>query len=198
MKQFGAIGEALENVEKNVKQAVKQGVKQQVKAIAQSAKGQFTTSGQAQAADGGSGTNEAAQQSFGAAQDANAHSDQATKDFVNELYAPSNNNQQLTNNSQQGGNKQPSQFVQNQVKSGKTPEEAQQLEALRKRLHDETYYIPLTRRKPQEQEQQEEQQKKEEEKMEQLQVEDKKKQKDQPIAVQMGQQHAEKYPGASG
>lgn len=201
MKQFGGFGEVLDEIEKNVKQ----GVKQQVKSTVQAAKtqvGQKASSSQGSTghpnasagADASSeaGTNEAAQS--GSQQP--LQSDQATKDFVKDLYGPST--QQPHSVGQAGKGQQQSKFFQKQIAQGKTPEEAQRIEALRKRLHDETYYIPLTRRKPTEVEHKEEEQGKEQEKMQELQATDEKKKNETPLAVRMGSQRAEKYPGASG
>lgn len=167
---------------------VEEGVKSQAKVVVQSTKSQVT-GGQQQTAAPDHGTNEAAQ-----ADPSQQASKQATEEFVKDLYAPSQNNHAAS----QGDQKQPSQFVQDQIKDGKTPEEAMKLEALRKKLHDEVYYIPLTQRKSHEQEVKEEEQKEEQKKMEDLQTEEEKKKKEQPIAVQMGANRAERFPGASG
>jgi hypothetical protein len=117
---------------------------------------------------------------------------------VKDLYAPTSDKQQVTGDTKQGESGEPSEFVKEQLEAGKTPEEAMQMQSLRKKLHDEVYYVPLTQRKTHEQEVKEEEQVKEQKKMEDLQSEEEKKQKDQPIAVQMGANKAERFPGASG
>lgn len=182
-----AIGGFQDELEKNVKSQVKQvqqGVVQQVLPQKQ------------QQAPQDAGTNE---HGGGAAQHAGGQphqQDQFTKEFIEDMYAPSNPHQQ--HGMSAGNQKQPSQFLQNQMKQGKTVNEAQALEALRKQLHYEVYYIPLTKRRgPQEEERPTE--KVEREKMEELQLEEEKKRDaPPPLAVQMGAQRAEKFPGASG
>lgn len=178
----GLLEEGIEKVE--------EGVKTQAKVTAQSAKGQVTGN---VSAHSDQGTNEAGQTN----PNQQTQSDQkATEDFVKELYAPGNK-QQVTSN-KNGEEKESSEFFKDQIEEGKTPEEAAKMEALRKKLHDEVYYLPLTQRKPHEVEQKEEEQKEEAKKMEELQKEDEKKKKEQPIAVQMGANRAERFPGASG
>jgi hypothetical protein len=175
----GALEDTIEKVE--------EGVVSQAKTITQSAKGQITGNTSRQASSD-HGTNESG---HGVSVQQSHADQQANRDFVKDLYAPSEQ-------SGSGGKKEPSEFVKDQLEAGKTPEEAMQLQSLRKKLHDETYYIPLTQRKSHEQEVQEEEQKKEEQQMEDLQKDEEKKQKDQPIAVQMGANKAERFPGASG
>lgn len=168
---------------------VEKGISDQTKTIASSAKGQVM--GSVLQSNANQRTNESGQ-----ANPAQAHSDQTTKEFVKDLYAPSE--QSVHSTQQSKGSKKPDEFVKEQIEAGKMPEEAVQLQSLRKKLHDETYYIPLTQRKPHEQEVKEEEQKEEEQKMEDLQKKEEEKQKKQPMAVTMGQNKAEQFPGASG
>jgi hypothetical protein len=168
---------------------VEEGVKSQAQAVVQSTKGQVTGGQQATSSD--HGTNEAA-----TTDPSQQIAKQATKDFVKELYAPSDH--QGAGNTGEGSAKEPSEFVKEQLEKGTVPDEAMKLEALRKKLHDEVYYVPLTQRKPHEVEQKEEEQKKEQEKMEALENEEEKKKKDRPIAVQMADSRTERFPGASG
>lgn len=167
----GALEDTIEKVE--------EGIASQAKAALQSTKGQVTGS-----------TSQQAPVDHTTSESEKINAGQSTKDFVKGLYAPSD--------APQPENKEPSEFVKEQVEEGKTPQEAMQLQNLRKKLHDETYYVPLTQRKSHEQEVHEEEQKKEDQKMEDLQKDDEEKQKKQPMAVTMGQNKAEQFPGASG
>ena len=179
----GLLDEGFEKVEK--------GISDQIKSTAQAVKGQVAV---AKSNTSDNGTNEAAMQQAITGQG----SDQSTKDLVKELYAPSK--QQTASNQQQGSaeGEEPSEFVKELIAEGKTPEEAMQMQSLRKKLHDEVYYTPLTQRKTHEQEVQEEEQKEEEKKMEDLKKEEEKKEKERPMAVQMAADRAERFPGASG
>lgn len=184
------LDEGIENLEK--------GAVQQVKATAKAISGQAGAGQGNKPGQSDPGTSEDASH---AAQQSTPQSDQATKDEVAAFYAPSNPNEQHGLSPQPAfgkDTKEPSDFFKKQLEEGKTPEEAAKLEALRKKLHDEEYYIPLTQRKPAEEEQKEEEQVKEEEKMEELKVEDKKKKQDDDIAIKQAQQKTEKFPGASG
>ncbi|MBI4084555.1 MAG: hypothetical protein HY431_01475 [Candidatus Levybacteria bacterium] len=181
-------------------EGIEKGVKRQFKHTAQAVKGQFSSQKTQQSQSGqtqDSGTNE---QAAGAAQQGQQQptTDQFAKEFIEDMYASTANNQQPTNDGQQTGNKQPSAYFQQLTQKGYTPEEAQKLESLRKKLHDETYYIPLTKRQPQ-QEEERPAEKVEREKMEELQHEDEKKKKEPPpLAVQMASNKAERFPGVSG
>jgi hypothetical protein len=175
-------------------ESIERGVKQQLKSTGQAVTSQLNPmqSAQSQPASADAGTNE--QAGVGGAQSP-SQSDPATQEFVKNMYAPSNHQQP---HGMSDPKQQPSQFVQQQIQNGKTPEEAAKLEQLRKKLHDETYYIPLTQRKPHEAEQKEEEQVKEQEKMAKLEELEEKKKKDQPIALKMATQTAETFRGASG
>ena len=78
----------------------------------------------------------------------------------------------------------------------KTPEEQQQLRALRKQLHDQYYQQLVDPVKPQEERPAEKVE--QEKKMEALELEEKDKEKPPPLAVQMEQNKAEQFRGASG
>jgi len=195
MPKIGFFDDALEQIE--------EGVKQQAKAAVQSLGSQTGVGAQQQTQHaapqpsqhmpsdfGGSGTNEAAQND--PSQMPHGVTDEATKQVVSDFYKPSVENMSPEEQAKL------SELAKQKLRDGYTPEEIQSLEALRKRLHDETYYIPLTQRKPHEVEQHEEEQKKEEEKMEDLQKAEEKKQNNQPMDVQMGANRAERFPGASG
>lgn len=176
LKQFAE--DSFEKVEK--------GLQSQLKTVAQSVKGQVAGSQQAPS-DQQQLSPEQTQEIALKKQKA----EKATADMWQQILAPSN--------PQEGKAKEePSAYQQKLVAEGKSPEEIQQLLSLRKKLHDETYYIPLTQRKPHVVEQKEEEQKKENEKMESLQKDEEKKKKGQSIAVQMGANRAEQFPGASG
>lgn len=178
-----SLDEGLENLEK--------GFTGQVKTTAKAVGSQFAPLNQSsqQHAQSDQGTSEAGQHSGQWQQ----QSDQATEDVVNSFYAPSQ-----AHKGAEGEGKEASEYVKEHVEKGMEVEEAVKLESLRKKLHDETYYIPLTKRKTFEEEHKEEEQEKEQEKkMDELQLEDKKK-KDDDIAIQQSQQRTEKFPGASG
>lgn len=186
------LDEGFENLEK--------GIAQQAKATVKAVAGQtgVTKGTQSQASDQGS--NEAAMQAAQQAQQATVQSDEATREEVAAFYAPSNPNEKhgLSPQPESGVEaKEPSDFFKKQLEEGKSPEEAMQLEALRKKLHDEEYFIPLTQRKPAEEEQEEEKKEEEQEKMEELQVKEQKKKQDDE-AIKQSQQKTEKFPGASG
>ncbi|OGH33902.1 MAG: hypothetical protein A3J69_01340 [Candidatus Levybacteria bacterium RIFCSPHIGHO2_02_FULL_42_12] len=73
------------------------------------------------------------------------------------------------------------------------------LASLRQKLHKETYYEPLVRRKTQEEEQVEEvAQKQEETQQKQMELIEKEKKKEKPQAVQMASTKVERFRGASG
>lgn len=194
------IGKVLGNFEDEVEK----NVKRQFKQTAQAIKGQVSpqksspanTSGGKASTD--SGTNE--QGGGGQAQNQQPATDQFAQEFIEDLYAPSDPQaaaQYGYGTQIDPSGKQPSQFFKAQIQQGKTPDEAAQLEALRKKLHDEVYYIPLTRRQQQEEERPTE--KIEREKMEELQHDDEKKKKEPPpLAVQMATNKAERFPGVSG
>lgn len=197
VKPLGSfVDEGLENLEKGIKQAVKQ----QVQATVQSVKSQ-TTGANVASASQAAGANESAsnlpvqQQGTPQSNRARGDTDAATKDVVNSFYAPTNPDEK---HGMSGKAKKPSEFFEKQIKEGKTPEEAVKLESLRKKLHDETYYIPLTQRKPQEEEQEEEEQKEKVEKMEELKLEEEKKEQDDDVALRQATHKTEQNPGASG
>lgn len=175
-------------------EGMERAVKRQFKLTKQAVQSQFISSNKQQthgqaASVQDAGTNEqGGQVQQGQQQPA---TDQFAKEFIQDMYAPTANNQQT-------GNKQPSAYFQQLTQKGYTPEEAQKLEALRKKLHDEMYYIPLTKRQ-QRQEEERPAEKVEREKMEELQHEDEKKKKEPPpLAVQMASNKAERFPGVSG
>ncbi|MEN9406866.1 MAG: hypothetical protein RLZZ455_82 [Candidatus Parcubacteria bacterium] len=172
----------------NIKKAFDEGLENLEKGFAQ----QVKTSAKAVAGQVGN-TQPSGQQ--GAVQ-----ADQQTEEVVNSFYAPSNPNEAhgLSPQQAEGDVKEPSQFVKDQIKDGKTPEEAVKLEALRQKLHQEEYYIPLTERKPAEEEEEQEKKVEEQEKMQDLQEEEQKKKQDDDIALKQAQQKTEKFPGASG
>lgn len=195
MGKIGFFDDALEQLEEGVKQQAKAAVQSfgsqtGVQAQQQSQQSQSPQPQQAPSDIGGSGTNESAKND--PSQMPHAVTDEATKHMVSELYEPSVENMSPEEQAKL------SELAKQKLRDGFTPEEIQSLEALRKKLHDETYYIPLTQRKPHEVGQHEEEQKKEEEKMEDLQKKEEKKQKNQPMDVQMGANRAERFPGASG
>ncbi len=193
------IGKALGNFEDEIEKEVKR----QFKQTAQAVKGQFvSTNKQTQGPATGAtdaGTNEQGGQAQQQGQQ--PATDQFAKEFIEDMYAPSD--PQAAQQHGYGGQvdpsgKKPSKFFQQQIQQGKTPDEAQQLEVLRKKLHDEVYYIPLTKRQ-QRQEEERPAEKVEREKMEELKLEDeKKKKKPPPLAVQMASNKAEQFPGVSG
>ncbi len=193
------IGKVLGNFEDEIEK----GVKRQFKQTAQAVKGQFSSQKPSSAQpSGGQATGSTdvgtSEQGGGTQQSQQSTTDQFAKEFIEDMYAPTANNQQPTNDGQQTGNKQPSAYFQQLTQKGKTPDEAQKLEALRKKLHEEMYYIPLTKRQ-QRQEEERPAEKVEREKMEELKLEDEKKKKEPPpLAVQMAAQKAEKFPGVSG
>ncbi len=78
----------------------------------------------------------------------------------------------------------------------KTPQEQAEMESVRKRLHDE-YYQSLVNPPKQEEERPAEKVEREE-KQEAMDLQQKEMDAPPPLAVQMGQAHAEKFPGASG
>lgn len=186
------LDEGFENLEK--------GLSQQAKATVKAVAGQAGVSQGSQSQVSDQGSNEAAVQAAQQAQQAAIQSDEATREEVAAFYAPSNPNEKhgLSPQPESGGDaKEPSDFFKKQLDAGKTPEEAAQLEALRKKLHDEDYFIPLTERKPAEEEQEEEKKEEEQEKMEELQVKEQKKKQDDEV-IKQSQQKTEKFPGASG
>lgn len=156
------------------------------------------------------GSNEAVQASAHAqqqaAQKANLDSAarQANEEMVKELYAPSE--QHETSNKQQGSNgseeqnesqKAASEFIQEKIEEGMTPEEAQKLYSLRRQLHSE-YYQKLTNYgKQQPEERTADKVEKEKDQDDRMNLDEQKK-KDAPIAVTMGANRAEQFPGASG
>jgi hypothetical protein len=168
---------------------LEKGVKNQLQVTSQAIKAQFVPQQQSQMSQSDTGSHEAGssgQQST---------MDPAIQEFVKDMYGSSKGQTQkhgFPNDVEKN------KFVQEKIKQGMKPEDAAKLESLRKKLHDETYYFPLTQRKPIEVAQQEEEQKKEQEKMQELQEKEEKKKKNAPIAVQMGAMRAEKFPGASG
>lgn len=189
-------------------EGIEKGVKRQFKQTAQTVKGQFSTqkpSPSAQPSDGqaASGTDTGTSEQGGQAQQQGqqATTDQFAQEFIEDLYAPSDPHvaQQYGYGTQPDpSGKQPSAFFQQQIQNGLTPEEAQKLESLRKKIHDEVYYIPLTRRQ-QQQEEERPAEKVEREKMEELQHDDeKKKHEPPPLAVQMATNKTERFPGVSG
>lgn len=186
---------------------IEKGAKRQFKQTAQAVKGQFSTqkpSSSAQASGGKASTDTGANEQGGGAktQGQQPATDQFAQEFIEDLYAPSDPSSSAplsgASDGQATSGKQPSVYFQQQVQKGYTPEEAQKLESLRKRLHDEVYYIPLTRRQ-QQQEEERPAEKVEREKMEELQHDDdKKKHEPPPLDVQMATNKAERFPGVSG
>jgi hypothetical protein len=79
----------------------------------------------------------------------------------------------------------------------KTTEEEQKIQQLRSSLHQE-YYESLTRPKPQQEEDRPAEKVENEKKMEELEQQDRDKEKPPPLAIQRSQQRSEKFPGASG
>ncbi len=186
---FGKLGEIGEEIE--------QGAVQHGKAAVQTAVTQVTGKSPSQKQPAGaqtqnphlpsmpdSGTNEAAQ---AAAQVADQ---QATKNFVNELYAPSDKSDKKIPAEMQtlaaAGNSQ------------KTPEELQKIEALKSRLHQEMYYEPTFNRPQQQEERQGEvREKEEEERVKQLEeLKEKQKKEAPPMAVQQAALGRERKFGA--
>lgn len=112
--------------------------------------------------------------------DLNAEEKAKTKEFVKDLYKPSEKGQ-----------------TQDKVQSGKTEEtKEQKLAKLRQELHANYYQSLIHPPKPPEEKPAEkvEREKKEEE----FELQQKEKKKPQPLAVQRAAQKAEKFPGASG
>lgn len=183
------------NIKKNLDEGIEnleKGFGQQVKATVKAVAGQAGAGQNSQTQASDHGADQSAAQA--------AQSDQATREEVAAFYAPSNPNEKhgLSPQPESGvETKEPSDFFKKQLDAGKTPEEAAQLEALRKKLHDEDYFIPLTQRKPAEEEQEEEKKEEEQEKMEELQVKEQKKKQDDEV-IKQSQQKTEKFPGASG
>ena len=90
----------------------------------------------------------------------------------------------------------PQQPVSNQTdSSGKTPQEAAEIEVVRKRLHDEYYQRDFNRPKQEEERVAEKVEREEKEEMVDLQQ---KKMEKPPELVQRAAQRVEKFPGASG
>jgi membrane protein involved in colicin uptake len=118
---------------------------------------------------------------------------QDTKDVVKELYGKSDNtNQEINNKSQQQGKSD----FQEQI-ADKPIEEQKELLELRKKLHTETYYDP-TFNPVKKQEERPAEKAEEEKKKEMYELKKKEEEKPQPLAVQMAQNKAERFPGASG
>lgn len=190
MNPKAALGQFQDEIEK--------GAKRQFKLTAQATKQQFVSQKQqSQSGAQGAGTNEQGGHQQQQGQNPQQQ-DQFTKEFIQDMYAPTSGQQAHGFSPSDPSGKQPSQFFKAQMQQGKSPEEAQKLESLRKRLHDEVYYLPLTQRKQQQQEERPTE-KVEREKMEDLQLEDqKKKDAPPPLAVQMAKNKAEQFPGVSG
>lgn len=168
-------------------EAGKSAIKKQVKATTQSAQAQIQSPPSQPTA--AVGTNEAI------SQQASNLQDDANKDFIKDLYNSSGNSQNTTN-SALSSPQDPAMQTQN-------PEDAVKLAKARSHLqqHMETYYKPTFERPPSQEEStaeklEREDQEKEAKKMEELRGEQKK--NEVPMAIRMGQNKAEKFPGASG
>jgi hypothetical protein len=170
-------------------------VKTTVKAVSQQVTGNFQQSEQAANTSEQNLSQINKTQQAASDQKTKVLSNVTTRDVIESFYAPTAS-EALP--SVDGSGKPLSEFVKRQIASGKNPDEAMQLEKVRQQLHEETYYIPLTKRKTEEEELKEkEEEEKEEKKLEALQLEEQKK-KDQDIALQQAQQRTEKFPGVSG
>lgn len=162
-------------------------VKKQVTATTQSAKSQIQNT--PTPTSSGSGTNEAG------SQQASVLGDDANKDFINELYKSSNDPSAKPNPTLPN--------AQSNATGIQSAEDAEKLAKARKHLaqHMETYYKPTFERSPAQEEStadklEREDQEKEAKKMEDLREEQK--QNEVPMAIQMGKNKAEKFPGMSG
>jgi hypothetical protein len=182
----------MEQLEDGVSQ-VKQQVKQAPQSIANSVVSQVTGK-----TSSDKGSNEAGQSDTHQQQ---AHQQQSNEDFVKELYGPSENN---AKSHADGEGKAPTErqkaaaeYIQEKVEGGMTPEEAQKLQSLRNKLHQEYYQKLISYEQPKPEERKADKMEKEKEQDEMRELEEQKK-KDAPIAVQMGANKAEQFPGASG
>lgn len=135
-----------------------------------------------------------------------SNQDQATNDFVKDLYATSDPlpNNPLNSNNQNNNQSVKATLHGKIIDEPKTPEEVEKLARARKALleqHMATYYRPTfeTPKQPQEdtaEKLEREKQEEEVKKMEELKTEQKK--NEVPLAVRMGAQKAEKFRGAAG
>lgn len=155
-----------------------------------------------------SGSNEVAQAKVKAQvqQQQQAASHQANEDMVKELYAPTGDKASGQSESQESheskeksteSQKAASKFIQEKIEEGMSPDEAQKLYSLRRQLHNEYYQKLINYKKGQPEERVAEKVEKEKEEDDRMNLEEQKK-KDTPIAVQMGANRTEKFPGASG
>lgn len=194
--------DALEQLEGGVSQ-VKQKAKQAPSSIVKSVITQVTGKSPS---DGHSSAATASSTSDKSADDKSAQAHQANTDMVRDMYAPSesqNSNLKSQNSGEQENGeatesqKAASKFIQEKIEDGMTPEEAQKIYSLRRQLHNEYYQKLINYSKQQPEERTAEKVEKEKEEDARMNLEEQKK-KDTPIAVQMGANRTEKFPGASG
>lgn len=120
--------------------------------------------------------------------------DQVTQDFVKDLYAPGGKKQNSANTTQSPQNSNQDDTTGSQ----KSAQEQQDLQALRKKLHNEVYYHKLinpnqgqTEERPAEKVEREKQQ-------EMVDLQEKEKEKPTPIAVIRAQNATEQFRGSGG
>lgn len=122
--------------------------------------------------------------------------EETNKDFVKDLYAPSAPQPEVKKEEIKNPTQHLAQTIAEENPE-KTPEEIQQIVSARQRLHNETYYEPLVSPPKQQEERTAEKIENEKEK-ERWELEEKKKDKPPPLAVDREQNKTEKFRGASG
>lgn len=119
--------------------------------------------------------------------------DQATQDFVKDLYAPGGKKQNSVNATQapQGSSQDDT------TGSQKSVQEQQDLQALRKKLHDEVYYHKLIN-PPRQAEERPAEKVEREKQQEMVDLQEREKEKPPPIAVIRAQNSTEQFRGSGG
>ena len=120
--------------------------------------------------------------------------DQETQDFVKDLYAPGGKKQNSANTAQAPQNSNQDDATGSQ----KSVQEQQDLQALRKKLHNEVYYHKLINPNQGQSEERQAEKVEREKQQEMVDLQEKEKEKPRPIAVIRAQNSTEQFRGSGG
>jgi len=198
MSGFGVMDKGIEQLEEGFSQ-VKQQLKKAPSDVAGAVMSQVT--GKSAKSGDGSVPNAAREQEAAQQQAGHESARQANEQMVKELYAPSmakgDGLSDGEGKEQTASQKAASEFIQGKMEDGMSADEAQKLYSLRKKLHQEYYQKLTSYEQSRPEERTAEKVEKEKEQDDRMNLE-KQQKKDAPIAVQMGANRTEKFPGASG